>query len=485
MTAYQRQVTLAIAVLVGMSLLMAAGLTFLVTPMAQDLNFSDGMIEDLLAAPSVAALLVVFSAGQLGDRIGHRRSLIIASVLFIVGSGFLTIAHGVVVVQIALILCAVSAVTMQIVGVGLLQQATSDGPAQLSAFTTYGMVFPLAFLVFPVGTAFALQGHSWRFVPTVWLFAGIAMLIVALYVLKERHPNPVRSEWVTPVLAGISLAALGRVFSEIDDVKLDPSVITVGIAVSVGAGVLLYLVKKSLRESSFEFTSVKLGMLPVLLILVALVSFIGLLTYVSIALEFLYDLSPYEAALALVPAQIGAVLGAKVFAKWCIQRWGGESAIRVLLLVIACTMLPLIVVQSTTPVWYLVVVATLFSFAGMATLTALNAEVMRRAPKESTGAVSAFRTASSSLGAALGVGVLGTIVISSVHMDAGASEVSDAQLSRLAASLRFDGVVASLVAFIGWLVLTIAINRIQRDHGITTNQITRTKSTLPGRLRQE
>jgi hypothetical protein len=110
---------------------------------------------------------------------------------------------------------------------------------------------------------------------------------------------------------------------------------------------------------------------------------------------------------------------------------------------------------------------------------------MRRAPKESTGAVSSFRTASSSIGAALGVGVLGTIVISSVHMEAGASEVSDAQLSQLAASLRFDGIVASVVAIGGWLILTFAIKRVQRGEEVLLENITSTKSTLPGHLRQE
>ncbi len=455
---------------------MTTGLTFLVTPLAQELKIADSVIEELLAVPSVAALLVVFSAGQLGDRIGHRRSMIIASLFFIAGSAMLAIAQGVVVVQIALIFCAVSVVTMQIVGVGLLQQATGDGPAQLSAFTTYGMVFPLAFLVFPVGTAFALQEHSWRYVPVIWLVAGIAMFFITFYVLKEHHPKSVRGEWVTPALAGIALAALGRVLAELDDVELNPSVIWVGTAICVVATLLCFALKKSMHQASFDFSAIKVGMMPVLLILVALVSFIGLLTYVSIAMQFLYELSPYEAALALVPAQVGAVLGAKLLAKWAIQRWGGESAIRILLLGIAFTMLPLITVQSNTSAWFLVAVATLFSFVGMAALTALNAEVMRRSPEGNTAQVSAFRTASSSLGAALGVGVLGSIVISSVQMEAGVSDVTDAQLSELATSLRIDGLIACLVALLGSLILAYAIKRSRHKvHGLIDDGQARTQ----------
>lgn len=53
MTALQRRITMAICVIVGLSLLTAAGLTFLVAPMADGLNLSDGDVEEILAIPSV------------------------------------------------------------------------------------------------------------------------------------------------------------------------------------------------------------------------------------------------------------------------------------------------------------------------------------------------------------------------------------------------------------------------------------------------
>jgi predicted MFS family arabinose efflux permease len=122
-------------------------------------------------------------------------------------------------------------------------------------------------------------------------------------------------------------------------------------------------------------------------------------------------------------------------------------------------MLPLVFVQVGSPAWYVVGTASLFSAAGMAALTVLNTEVMRRAPRESTGAVSSFRTAASSIGAALGVGLFGTIIISNVQVDAGESDVSAAQLVQLAASLRLVGVLASAVALTGFALLTFADRR--------------------------
>jgi len=120
---------------------------------------------------------------------------------------------------------------------------------------------------------------------------------------------------------------------------------------------------------------------------------------------------------------------------------------------IAVPVLGLVIVQSTTPAWYLILIATLCAASGIAALTALNTEVMRRAPDSSTGAVSAFRRASSLLGGSLCVGVLGTIIFSAVQLDAGESAVTSAELAQLAINLRWVGVIAALASGVTWLLL--------------------------------
>ena len=127
-----------------------------------------------------------------------------------------------------------------------------------------------------------------------------------------------------------------------------------------------------------------------------------------------------------------------------------------LMLATGFTMLPLVVMQTSTPMWLLVAISSVFSFAGMGALTVLNMDVMGRAPADHTGEVSAFRTAASSVGTALGMALLGTIIISSVQLDAGADSVSDAQLQALATALRVDGVLSFLIACLGWAILARA-----------------------------
>ena len=86
MTAEQRRVVLGVCIVVGLTLLVAAGLTFLVEPMAVDLGLPDIAVEDALVVPAVASLLVVFVAGRAGDRWGARRTITAASMCFTAGS---------------------------------------------------------------------------------------------------------------------------------------------------------------------------------------------------------------------------------------------------------------------------------------------------------------------------------------------------------------------------------------------------------------
>ena len=122
-------------------------------------------------------------------------------------------------------------------------------------------------------------------------------------------------------------------------------------------------------------------------------------------------------------------------------------------------MLLLVFVQPGTPAWYLVLITTAFSLTGMGALTVMNLDVMGRAQEGSAGVISAYRTAASSIGSALSMVVLGVIVLSSVSMAGGSSNVDETTLRELSTALRIDGVVGFLIALIGWSVLYLSARR--------------------------
>ncbi len=463
MTADQRRIVVAVCLIYFLSLMMIGGLTFLVPPMAENLKLADDTVENLLAVPSVAALVAVFSAGQLGERFGPRRAIAIAGLCCTIGASVMIFATGSVAAQLGLSIYAAAGITIQIVGISLLQTTTVTGPAQVSAFTTFGTVAPLAFVIIPVATAGLLDVADWRLVPLFWAIAGILIIVVALRWLDRGSGSPSTGEWVTPLLAGLSLAAAARAIAEVDNLSLDRNWVLIACLVSALAATACAVATRRVRRASFSTSAIRGRMMQSMLLCVALVSCVQLLNLVCIVMEFLYGLSAEEVALATVPAQLAAAVGAKVLATKAINRWGGFRAGRNLLLAIAVTMLPLLALTQNSPAWILVVVTMLFSFTTMGALTAFNAEVMRRSPSGGTEAASSFRSAASSIGGALGVGIFGAIMLSGTRVDVGSAAVTAGARAEMVAGLRLAGLIACSVAIAGSIMLTLVERRSPAD----------------------
>lgn len=471
MTHAQRRITIAISVMVGLTLLVVAGLTFLVQPLTEDLALSDEATEGALVAPTIASLLVVFVAGRAGDRFGQRRTIVVAAAVFTLGAAVLASAQAENGVIIGLSLCGAGAIVIQVVALSLLQRTAPDGKAHTAAFTTYGAVFPIAFLVFPIATAYLLSLVGWRLVPVLWAIAGIVVIAMSMLMLDRDEARGSVGEWASPILAGVALMAGTRVLDELGARPPDGRMLTFYGALFGLAVFALIMVMKRAVNPGFSLHPLKGVMMWPLMIGVALVALIQILTYVSISIEYLYEMTPFQTSLVIAPAQLGAVIGAKFVAGWSIRRWGVERSGRGMLLATGAVMLLLVGMQPSTPVWYLVVVSTLFSLTGMAALTILNLDVMGRAPLDSTGAVSAFRSAASSVGTALSMAVLGVVVLSSVTMSAGITDVDDAALIELAAGLRLNGVLGFIIAVAGWIFLSVSARRSRTEATVVNPQV--------------
>lgn len=453
MTADQRRVTFAICISVGITFLVSAGLTFLIRPMAEDLQLGDGAVTTLLALPSVASLIVIFIAGQLGDRLGHRTAMLYCSAAFIVGSALVAGGNGITVVGVGLALCGAAATAIQIVALGLLQLSVPTGRAHTSAFTTYGMVYPLAYLAFPLLTAGLLDIAAWRLVPIVWTIAGFIITVVVLLFIHRTEDRKPLGEWLSPLLAGAALAAGVRFLDAVGHEGLKSPEALPEFVLFLVASALFTHRYRTKSDLSFSLEPLRGAMIRVLLIGVALVALVGTLTYVIIALESMYNMTPFDAAVAVIPAQLGAILGAKLFASRAIHRWGYAVAGTHLTFALGLSVLTLISIQSSSPAWVLIACATVFNTVALAAVTVLNADVMARAPQDSTGPLSSFRGAASSIGTGLGVIVLGTGVINAANLSDGLTAGGSDQLHQIASALRLDGLLGCGIALFAWAAL--------------------------------
>ena len=455
MTREQRRVALAVCTCVGLTFLVSAGLAFLIEPMSHDLRISDAAVEVVLSIPSIASLTVIFVAGQIGDRLGHRKTLLLLSGLFIAGCLLCAGAQEVVGVVGGLALCGGTATAVQIVALGLLQESFPEGAARVSAFTTFGMVYPVAYMVFPVLTGALLDVAPWRLVPLIWAVAGVVMAGVVLVLVHVPTATRPLGEWLTLLLAGVTLAAGVRLVDSIGRRGIMAPGTRIALVVLV-VGLIAFAVRfRTVAVAGFSFAPIRGTRMPALLLAVAVVALVEGVTYVILAFEYLYDMSPLKAAAAIIPARAGAAVGAKILATGAINRWGVAGAGRHLLLVLAVALLSLLGMQPTTPAWHLMFCAALFMTSAATAISVLNADVMSYAPAGRTGPISALRGAAIEIGGGLSVVVLGASIITAVNMSGGASAVSADQIRHLAAGLRLDGSIGVVLVLIAWLALVI------------------------------
>lgn len=459
MTDVQRRLVVGLCLIVAVSFCVGASLTFMLTPMLDDLGLTTDQAGTALAIPSIASLLIVFAVGRLGDRLGHRRVIIASSVTFVAGALLVATATVMPVISIGLVFAGASSTAIQIVALGLLQGSIPEGRARVSAFTSYGMVFPAVYLAVPVLTGWLVGVASWRVVPIGWALLGLLIPILALRLIERpARPTAVGELW-TPILAGVALAGAVQTINRIHDDGWASPLTWLSATVAVCALVVCWVLVRSSRPTSLSLTALRSRTMLLMLAGVALVAMANTLTYVMVGLEYLYGLTVLQAAVALVPAQAAAVVGAKVVAGRMMARWGTPRAGSVMLGGFAITMLSLVLVSATSPMWLLLVASSLFSLFGFGSITVVNAAVMASSPGGEAGMVSAYRGAASSLGTALSVVILGaavTAVVTATSTSA-AGELPDP--AALANGLRADGLVGAAIAALAWVSFRLAVRR--------------------------
>lgn len=454
------RLVLAICLIVGFSLTVGASLTFMVTPMLADLGLTSEQAAVALALPSIGSLLIVFAAGRIGDARGQRTVIAWVALPFTVGAILVAMAPSMPWVSIGLILAGAAATAIQVTALGLLQAQFPGGPERVRAFTSFGMVFPAVYLVVPVLTGWTVDAITWRVVPAAWAAFGIAIGVLAIRALPSPIIRTTTGELLTPLAAGLALAATVQFVNRgHDDGWASPTTLILLVIAALAATTAGLSYRRS-RTPSLDLGLLRQSTTLPLLVAVALVVMVNVITYVMLGLQYLFGLSVLQSAVALLPAQAAAILGAKVLAAQLMSRLGAHRAGPIALVGLAVSLLSMITIRTSSGAWLLVLCAAAFSLFGFAAITILNADVMAQATADNTGQMSAFRGAASSLGGALSIVILGAAVGEAVQRAAGGS-VSDVEPEAVAAGLRANGLVGAAVALIALAVL-IAAQRARR-----------------------
>lgn len=448
LTGEQRRVLLGVCLVVGAATTVPASYNYVVVPMLEDLGASEAQGSLLRQLPSIAGLLVIFVAGILGQRWGERRFITRCGILFTVGNAAVALAPVMAVAVAGLVLESIAASGFIVVALALLNARVSDQEARASAFSTYATVGPIVYLAMPLLAGVLLEQSSWRLVAAVWALSGLVILMASRKYLPTAEGPRDSRELLTPALAGVLMMAGIQTLNAADRDGLLSIGALVRLGIAVSAFAALSWALRHVESPSLSLAALERGGMSLLLIIVILMSFANLWFYMTVGLQYVYGLNAFETAVALLPAQAAAIVGA-VITRWLLRRRGIIVAGSIMLLGLAVSLLLSALITSGSPMWVPILVTGLYAVTSIGAGIPLTNAVMNLAPPGEDGSASAFRSAAGNIGSAVGVLVMSTLVFNTFSASLATTLESEGLQSRqsvqIAESIR-EGVTSERVA---------------------------------------
>jgi EmrB/QacA subfamily drug resistance transporter len=355
---------------------------------------------------------LLFTFGVLGDRLGRRRMLLTGLALF--GLSSLASAYtqdpGQLIAARALM--GLSAAAIMPATLSIISNVFHPRDRAHAVGVWAGSV-GLGVAIGPLTGGFLLEHFWWGsiFLVNVPVAAG-GLLAVSLLVPESRDPHPGRPDLLGMALSVVGLVAL--VYGIIDGGEHGWDRPAVWLAVATGAVVLAGFVAWELRirHPSLDvrlFRDPRFATATGALALMFFAAF-GVFFFTTFFLQLVRGLSPLAAGAMLVPFAVAHLVFAPRSAA-LVQRYGPKAVTATGLGLAALALAGWMLIDEHSPLW---VLGLLFFVqgAGMANVTQPAIEsILATLPRERAGVGSAVANTVRQVGGALGVAVLGAVVM--------------------------------------------------------------------------
>ncbi|MEU8342964.1 MFS transporter, DHA2 family, multidrug resistance protein [Actinomadura meyerae] len=360
---------------------------------------------------TLAGLLITM--GGVGDRIGHKKLLLMGTALFAAASAVTAYAPSAELLIAARALLGVAGATLMPSGLSLIRRAFPDPKERTAVVGAFSGVAGLAVGLGPV-VAGALLDHFWWgsvFMINVPIMAVV--LVAGLVVLPEsRNPAPGRLDLVSVPLSVAGVLGAVYAIKEAAAHGLDETRVYVALAIGVAA-LAAFLVRQTrtahplidvrlFRRAAFA-GSVATNMFAMFTLVAQSLIF-------SLFFQLALGWSPLKAGLAGLPGAAGAMIGGALLAPPLIGALGRARVVAAGMLLSAVGFSLYLVIGLHTSYW-LMLPSMLLAGLGMGLAMTVTADtVLASVPKERSGSASAIAETATELGGALGMAVLGSVL---------------------------------------------------------------------------
>ncbi|MEU6721387.1 MFS transporter [Nonomuraea sp. NPDC046802] len=355
----------------------------------------------------LAGLLVPM--GNLGDRIGRRRLLMVGAVVFGATSALAAYAPNAELLIAARGLQGAAAATLMPPTLALIRVMFTEARQLNMAVAIWAAVFTLGSVAGPIIGGWLLELFWWGSVFLISVPIMIVLLLLGPLLPEYRDPNPGKFDLLSAVL--VLLAALPLVYAVKMVAEQDLSA-TTGLAAAAGLLFLALFTRRQRRlpDPMLDLALFRRKAFTVSLITAALAVFalVGTFYFITQYLMSVLELRPIVAGLMTVPAAVSAAAGSVLGA--ALTRWFRAGAVMGAGMVFGAggfLLIALLGTEANLPLLF----GGLFVLGwGIGSVQALaSTMVVSTAPPEKAGSASGLFESATEFGQALGAAILGSI----------------------------------------------------------------------------
>ena len=357
----------------------------------------------------LAGLLITM--GNLGDRWGRKRMLLVGGTMFALISIPAAYAQNAETLIVMRALLGVAGATLMPSTLALMRSTFTDDKERSFAIGVWSAMGAAGAAAGPLFGGVLLQHFWWGSVFLVNVPIMALVLIIGLPTLRESwDPNPGPLDAVSVVLSMVGILGLVYAIKESAVHGIEPGYLVAGV---VGAGALAWFIQRqrTLEHplvdvrlfSNGAFTGAVLGML------LSVFGLAGALFFFSQYLQFILKLEPLQAGLFELPATLAALVAA-LTAGGIMRRFGRGPITSLGLIAIGAGMAGVALLLDNPSFVFFVIPLILIGAGDGVALTIASDTVLAVAPKDHAGAASAVSETGYELGTALGIAMLGSIL---------------------------------------------------------------------------
>ncbi|MBC7304410.1 MAG: MFS transporter [Nocardia sp.] len=358
----------------------------------------------------LAGLLVVM--GNLGDRIGRRRLLMIGAVGFGIASALAAWAVTPEMLIAARVLQGVAGATLMPATLGLIRSMFQDPRQRTTAIGVWSAMAGGGAAAGPLLGGWLLEHFWWGSVFLVNLPIMLVLLALApLLIPESSDPNPGRFDALSALLSMLALVPV--VYAVKETAAHGPAVgpLLVGL-VGVACAVLFVRRQRRLTDPMLDLRLFELPRFRVAVStnLLAVFALAGVLFFGSQYLQLVLGRTPLEAGLLMLPGLVASVLGS-LAAAWLVRRWRAVVVLAGALVVTAAGAAAFLAVDTVSGAEAFVLGFVGIGLGAGVAMTVAADLVVGSAPAERAGAAAAISETAYETGLALGVALLGSTVM--------------------------------------------------------------------------